>query len=257
MTHGCRKGELVTIAAGTGVGKSEVVRQTAAYMHDTQGETIGYVALEESVQRTALGFMGLHLGRRLHVDTNRDVSELRKAFDETVGSGRYYLYDHFGSMEGDHLLNRIRYMVRGLGCTTVVLDHISIVISGLETGDERKTVDVIMTKLRQLVEELQFRLIIICHLRRVDGVAHEEGGRVKLADLRNSGSIAQISNIVIGLERNQQSKTKANLTCVRVLKNRYSGDLGVAGWLSYDPISGRLSEAVGELGEEVKDGSPF
>ncbi len=258
-TKGIRKGELVTVCAGTGVGKSEVVRQIAAYLHDSHKEVIGYVALEESVQRTALGFMGLFLGHRLHVESaNSDPGTLRNAFEATVGSGRYFLYDHFGSMEGDHLLNRIRYMVRGLGCSTVVLDHISIVISGLETEDERKTIDVVMTKLRQMVEELKFRLIIICHLKRIDGTSHEEGGRVRLSDLRGSGSIAQISNMVIALERNQQSKGNSNKTTVRVLKNRHSGDLGVACMLDYDPSSGRLSQATESPAEETSsEEEPF
>jgi twinkle protein len=244
LTHGCRRGEMVVLCAGTGVGKSEVARQIAASFHDNHKETIGYIALEESVQRTALGFIGLQLGRRLHVDPG-DLAgpEIRAAFDQTVGSGRYFLYDHWGSLEGDHLLARIRYMVRGLGCSTIVLDHISIVISGTETNDERKTIDLVMTKLRSLVEELQFRLIIISHLKRVEGKPHEEGGRVTLAHLRGSGSIGQLANIAIALERNQQDKTKGNFTRIRVLKNRFTGETGVAGWLEYDTKTGRLAEA--------------
>jgi twinkle protein len=246
LTRGIRNGELVTLTAGTGTGKSEVARQVAANLHDNHEETVGYIALEESVQRTALGFMGLRLGRRLHVDMG-DVADpaLRGAFDVTVGSGRYYLYDHWGSLESENLMSRIRYMVRGLGCTVVVLDHISIVISGLDVEDERKTIDLTMTQLRKLVEELQFKLIVICHLKRVDGTPAEEGGRITIQHLRGSGSIAQLSNMVIALERDQQSRgEKANLTCMRVLKNRFTGETGEAGWLKYDTNTGRLTEAA-------------
>ena len=43
---------------------------------------------------------------------------------------------------------------------------------------------------------------------------------------------------MIGLERNQQGENP-NVTTVRVLKNRYSGDTGLAGWLEYQKGSGR------------------
>jgi twinkle protein len=253
LTRGLRRGEMVMLTAGTGIGKSEVARQIAAHLHDNiADEKIGYIALEESVQRTGLGFMGLHLGKRLHLDTSTwDAKQMKKAFEATIGSGRYFLYDHWGSTEGDHLLNRIRYMVRGLGCRTIVLDHISIVVSGIDTDDERKVIDVTTTKLRALVEELQINLIVICHLKRVDGKPHEEGGQVSLAHLRGSGSLAQLSNIVIALERNQQDPAQLNLTHVRILKNRHSGETGPSGWLAYDPDTGRLSDSEGPTDADV------
>jgi twinkle protein len=57
---------------------------------------------------------------------------------------------------------------------------------------------------------------------------HEEGARVTLGQLRGSAAIAQLSDGVIALERNQQSTTGGSNTTVRVLKNRYSGEVGVA-----------------------------
>ncbi|NDG03722.1 MAG: hypothetical protein EB119_11160, partial [Synechococcaceae bacterium WBB_34_004] len=53
MTHGLRKGELVTICAGSGIGKSQFCRELAHWLL-RNGKTIGYIALEESVRRTAL-----------------------------------------------------------------------------------------------------------------------------------------------------------------------------------------------------------
>jgi twinkle protein len=42
-------------------------------------------------------------------------------------------YDHFGSLESDRLLTMMRYMAAS-GCRRIVLDHISIVVSGLESA---------------------------------------------------------------------------------------------------------------------------
>lgn len=253
ITQGARRGEMVLWVAGTGVGKSEVLRQSAYHFRENGGETIGYLALEESVQRTALGFMGLHLGRRLYIDPRKeDLGTLRSSFDALFATGGYFLYDHFGSLQSDNLLSRIRYMVRGLGCSTVVLDHISIVVSGSEIDDERKALDVIATNLKTMAMELNFRLHVVAHLKRVDGISHEEGGRVKLTDIRGTGALAQLSNMVIGLERNQQSEKNKNKTCVRVLKNRHTGETGVACYLHYDTTTGILSETEAPVEDDGK-----
>jgi twinkle protein len=128
----------------------------------------------------------------------------------------------------------------------VVLDHLSIVVSAMEDGgDERKNIDSIMTKLRQLVEETGAGLILVSHLRRVSGdKGHEEGHEVSLSHLRGSQAIAQLSDGVIALERNQQAdeEKEANLTKVRVLKNRYAGIVGLATHLYYDKTTGRMHE---------------
>lgn len=65
-THGIRRGELVTICAGSGVGKSQVCKEIAYHLIN-QGQSIGYIALEENVKRTALGLMGLALDKPLHL----------------------------------------------------------------------------------------------------------------------------------------------------------------------------------------------
>ena len=102
-----------------------------------------------------------------------------------------------------------------------------------------------MTRLRSLVEETGAGLILVSHLRRVDGnKGHENGVETSLSHLRGSQSIAQLSDCVISLERNQQSDdaTEANTTRIRILKSRYTGDVGVATHLIYDRETGRLSE---------------
>lgn len=240
---GVRRGEIVTFCAGTGVGKSEIVGQIAHHFINN-GETLGYVALEETVEETSLRLMGLHLGRRLRIDrTDITRDKLREAYDKTVGSGRVFLYDHWGSTASENLFSKIRYLVKGCGCTTIVLDHISIVVSGIETGEERRVIDNLMTKLASMVQELRCRLLLISHLRKPDGKPHEEGGRVTLDDLRGSASIKQLSYDIIALERNQQDPEQNNRTHVRVLKCRTTGKTGSAGYLIYDDQTGLLTPA--------------
>ena len=164
-----------------------------------------------------------------------------------------FLYDHFGSCDSENLLARIRYMVRGLECKWIFLDHISIVVSGIDDGEERRIIDNTMTKLRMLVQELGCGMILVSHLKRPKEGSHEEGGQTSLAQLRGSGAIGQLSDIVIGLERDQQNETKKNITKIRVLKNRFGGDTGRAGELRWDKDTGRLSESRFDFAAEDEE----
>ena len=67
---------------------------------------------------------------------------------------------------------------------------------------------------------------------------------MSLSHLRGSQSIAQLSDCVIELERDQQAEDpeEANTTHIRVLKSRYTGDVGMATHLLYDRDTGRLVE---------------
>ena len=250
-TLGLRKGEIVTITAGSGVGKSQLCREIAHYLLH-QGQTIGYIALEESVKRSALGLMSIALNKPLHLG-NVEVTdkELKKSFEETLGTGRVYLYDHWGSTESDNLLAKIRYLANGCGCSFIVLDHISIVVSGIAEGDERRTIDNTMTKLRGLVEELKVGLILVSHLKRPDGKDHTDGARVSLGQLRGSSGIAQLTDICIGCERNLSDNSPT--TTVRVLKNRWTGETGVACKLAYDKHTARMSELTVDDEDDIDD----
>lgn len=244
-TKGARHGELYVITSGSGMGKSTLLRELEYFFGVSRGELCGVIALEESTRTTGLELMSLYLNKRIRLAPQCvNESERERAFKETIGNGKFFLYDHFGSLDSGNLLSKIRYMVTGLGCTRIFLDHISIVVSGMdndEDGGERKAIDKLMTNLRSLVEETNCTMFVVSHLKRPDKKGHEEGGQVSLSQLRGSGGIAQLSDMVIGLERNQQG-SDPNLLTIRVLKNRFSGDTGVSGYMVYNTETGRLSD---------------
>ena len=249
LTYGIRKGELVTITAGSGLGKSQFVREIVWHILNKTDDSLGLMFLEESVRKTGLSLMSLAANQPLHLpDTTATVEEKREAFDKTLGTDRVYLFDHFGSTSVDNIVNRVRYLARGLGCSYIFLDHISIVVSAQASVDERKAIDEIMTRLRMLVQETGVALIVVSHLKRPDTKGHEEGAATSLAQLRGSGAIAQLSDMVIGLERNGQAEdeTERNTTKVRVLKNRFSGTTGPCCSLLYSKHTGRMVEVEEE-----------
>jgi twinkle protein len=245
LTYGIRLGELVTITAGSGLGKSQFLREIVYHILNNSEDNIGLLFLEESVKRTAKSLMSLHAGKPLHLpDTEVTTDELRSAFDATLGTGRVFLFDHFGSTAVDNIINRVRFMAKAMGCKYIFLDHVSIVVSAQENGDERKALDEIMTKLRMIVQETGVALFCVSHLKRPDGKGHEEGAATSLSALRGSGSIGQLSDMVLGLERNGQAEDpkERHTTRVRVLKNRFAGLTGPGCALYYDRMTGRMSE---------------
>ena len=238
--HGIRYGERTTITAGSGTGKTSFCRELAARLCD-QGESVGILELESSTRRTALGLMSVVAQKPLHIGEHGE-EELKSIFERSIANWDLYCFDGFGSFDPDILYNRIEYMATGLDCKIIFLDHLSILLSGLD-GDERRMIDQTMTRLRSLVERTGIALFLVSHLRRTQSDQnHEEGARVTLGQLRGSAAIAQISDQVIALERNQQTDAAGALTTVRVLKNRYSGEVGIACQLEYDLNTCRFIE---------------
>jgi twinkle protein len=250
LLYGLRSAELITVTAGSGLGKSQFLREILYRILETTKWNIGGMFLEESVRKTARSIMSLHANKKLHLpDTDVTERELKEAFDATLGTNRVFLFDHFGSLAIDNVCNRIRYMARACDCRVVFLDHISLVVSGMDGNDERKSIDVLMTRLRTLVQETGITLICVSHLKRPNtDKGHEDGGAVSLSQLRGSGAIAQLSDAVITLERNSMSidPTVRHTTKVAVAKNRYNGLTGPACSLMYDMQTGRMIEVTVE-----------
>lgn len=245
VTGGIRQQEMVVVTAGSGLGKSQFMREVIWQLLCETKDNIGIMFLEESVKKTALSIMSLAINKPLHLsEIEADDREKREAFDKTLGSDRLFFYDCFGSTAIDNIINRVRYFARGLNCRYILLDHVSIVVSAQEHSDERKALDEIMTKLRMIVQETGVSLFVVSHLKRPDGKGHEEGAATSLSQLRGSGSIGQLADMVLGLERAAQHEDpiERNTTRVRVIKNRYSGETGKACAVLYDKHTGRMTE---------------
>ena len=249
--EGLRLGELVTLTGGTGLGKSSVTRELEHWLIKNTSDKVGIMALEENWRRTIDGIMSIEMDARLHLDSVRELfseEELRVVHRDIFGGenkDRVWVYGHLGMNDLDSVFSKLRFMIVGCDCKWIVLDHLHMLILLAQEPDERKAIDTIMHKLRTLVEETGCGMILVSHLRRVDGNrGHENGIETSLSHLRGSQSIAQLSDCVISLERNQQSDDpiEASTTKVRVLKSRYTGDVGIASHLVYNTDTGRLKE---------------
>ncbi len=246
-TKDARGGEVLMVTSGSGSGKSTFVRQNAYNWFHNMGIPVGVAMLEESVEETVQDIVGLHLKTRYRQNPEATTEEqFDAAFDAIFETDKLFLYDSFAESVEDRLLNKLHYMVHAQGCKVIILDHISIVVSGMDdNNDERKTIDRLMTKIKAFAKSSGCLMVVICHLKNPDkGIPHEQGRPIMVTDLRGSGSLRQLSDTIIAAERNQQGAFP-NMVLFRVLKCRFTGDTGPAGYMRYNKDTGWL-EAMPE-----------
>lgn len=236
MLKGMRLAELMMFTAGTGIGKSTLVRLIAYNLAYKEDKKVGLGFLEETKEETLKAMACIHYGlpsTTLRENPNALSDADWKKFLRLPGTQNLYFINSssdggFGGMDVDELLNTVRYLKHRHEVEFFVVDHLSIMVSGKVSSKEgeRKDIDIMMTKLAMACVLLRVCILGVCHLSQPDGKPHEEGGRVLVQHLRGSGSLKQLSWTIIALERNQQSED-SSLVLVRILKNRNGG--GVTG----------------------------
>ncbi|MCB1971735.1 MAG: toprim domain-containing protein, partial [Geminicoccaceae bacterium] len=182
-TRGTVEGDVVVICAGSGVGKTEFVTETLYHLHFARNEAVGVLFLEDPDIRTAERVVGRHLKKRLHIDRDGLTrAEFDKAWDEVFAHRDIPMLVEFGFSDPEALVHRIQYMAQVHGCSTIILDHISIVVSGMDASDnERKTLDLLMSRLKKAAVSLKIRIFIVSHLSRPEGNKGYEDGLVPTA----------------------------------------------------------------------------
>jgi twinkle protein len=229
-TYGLRLSEFVLITAEPKIGKTSFVKEIAHHILNNSKYNLGLMLFEETNGDTAIGLMSITANKRLHLPDVRKLvttEEMRAYYDATASGDRVVIWDHFGSNAIHEVLSKIRHMA-ALGCKYIILDHLSIIVSD-QSGDERKQLDEISTKLKTLCMELNICVLAVIHQSR-SGV------------IRGSAGPEQLANIVIKLHRDKldESEWRRNITKVVVEHNRFCGNTGPVDWLHWDTTSGRM-----------------
>jgi twinkle protein len=237
QTYGIRLSEFVVITAESGVGKTSVIKEIEHHIRTLSPDAgIGLMHLEETNGDTALGLMSIEANLPLHLPDFREgisTEQLREYFDRIVNTDKLVVYDHFGSNSIQEILNKVRHM-HNLGCKYIILDHLSIVVSD-QSGDERKQLDEIATKLKTLCMELNIAVIAVIHQNRA-------------GQIRGTAGVEQLANIVMKLHREKLSEDswRRNVVKLVVEKNRFCGRTGPGAYLHYNEFTGRLEELTDE-----------
>jgi twinkle protein len=126
----------------------------------------------------------------------------------------------------------VRFLAAVCGCKYIFLDHITMIVTGFESDDERRKLDYVSTKLATMVHDLDFTLFCISHV-------NDDG------QTRGSRNIGKVANLRIDLSRNLTADLEEdrNKTFLTVSKNRYCGKTGPAGVLAFDPDEFLLKES--------------
>jgi twinkle protein len=242
MTFGMRPGEVILLKAMEGIGKTEFIRAIEYNVLKETDHNIGIIHLEENKTRSIKGLAGYQLQMPVHLpDTTLDPKQVSDAYRTlTRRDDRLNIYSHFGSEDPDDILNGIRFMAGVLDCRLIFLDHISMIVSGIETEDERKKLDYISTQLKMMAEQLQFTLVEISHVN--------DAGLT-----RGSRNISKAADLVLSLNRDitAENEQTRNTTALVIEKNRFAGLTGPAGAVFFD------RETFTLIDSELDFGVPF
>lgn len=244
VEYGKRRGEITCFTSGTGMGKSQFLREDV-FQSMTMGDVkVGIVSLEESTRDILKGMQSLYLNKRITLPdvevTEVEIEESLEWLVTTCGDNLVML-DHQGSSMGDDLMDKIRYLI-AIGCQYIYVDHITIAVSGED--NQNSAIDGFMEQLLKLCKQHTVWFGVVSHLRKTGGdkKSFESGGIPTDDDLKGSGSIKQIAFTIIALVRNKMANANKdrNKTKLYILKSRYTGRTGYAGCFTFDPKTGRL-----------------
>lgn len=236
--HGFRKGELVLVTSPSGVGKSTVTSIFASGFLKA-GEKVGMIYLEENKVETLQRMVAGELKVNYNKFKNDPLScasreRIKEAYEKIVENDSLVMLDHFGSLPITELMSKIKTMHLVEKCGYIILDHLSVVISGSDIANERKELDMVMTELAAFCAANEVCIIAVSHIKRSDDIFKAPKGKedeafwvkVNKELLRGSAALEQLSFIIIGLEPQILPNRERGLVRLTCLKNRPWSYLG-------------------------------
>jgi twinkle protein len=240
MTKGLRQCDLMVLSAGTKVGKSAFTRAMGLHWL-LEGRRGAYLGLEEPAWMSLERMLSIVMQTDppLYADTEeqraaRDMGPIMEALD--TFAPHLFLIDKWRDQSFPSFARACRHYVNELGCEWIVLDHFSWLAAKMPGSNKQDQIERCITELKELVNELRTRLIVVTHLSRDDrGQDPEEGGRPKLSMLRGSQALAQVPNFVVMLQRNPRAEdpVERNTTTCWMEANRLTGESGEMSRLIY------------------------
>lgn len=251
--RGIKPGRLYMVLAGAKVGKSSFTKEIVKHLVDNDPElNVGLAYLEEPLETTGQSFVALDNDVPLYELSEKPEiitpEAFKDSYDKYVGSSRIQFVDaSFMDLTGVELISTLRYLIIGMQCQVIVLDHISMITYDSQgESSERKDIDILMKNLRKLAHQTKCAIITVCHLKRpAFGKSWAEGREVQMTDARGSAAFEQLCDVMIALERvmgdNTGSKTKT-----KVIANRITGKCGYTDELYWNEKTGRYN-LLGEM----------
>lgn len=239
--RGLKDGRIYTIYAGTGNGKSTSMREIALHIVKHHKEVnVANIFLEESLGFTALSYMAMQ--QNIPAYKIEENPSLMNATQRAEGKNlikNMGFYRHFGSLDSKRLFSLLDYLVYAKKVKVIMLDHISLLVSGMksESGEgERRDIDMLVTNLRQFCERTKAIIVCATQLKRKE-TSYSKGAEITESDARGSGAIEHISDVVFSL--NVNSADSPYDSQIKIIKNRVTGQKGDADLITYNKETGR------------------
>jgi twinkle protein len=251
--RGAKEGRIITVYAGTGNGKTSFMKEVVYHFRIAHPNVkIGNIYLEEGMNTTVKSYIAMDNNIPTYkLDENPDIlskenknNSLEKVIGRDKNDEHMFFYKHFGSLDSKRLFNMLEYLAVGKGVKVIVLDHISILVSGLESSGEgeRRDIDKCMTQLRSFAERTGTILLVATQLKRTQG-SYNNGADINEASARGSGSIEHLSDVIISI--NCDHENNPNQAQLKVIKNRITGQKCDVDLIYYNPETGRyLSDSA-------------
>jgi replicative DNA helicase len=231
LTGGYQRGNLITIAARPGVGKTSAALGMAHHAAGKEKKSAIFsleMSREELVQRMVSLETGVE-GRLLRNPRYLNQDQWAKV-SASIGriSGLPIFIDDTPGLSLDALIAKAHRLHSEYLLDMVVVDYIGLVqATARKDGNRVQEMSEITRRLKVLAKDLRLPVLACAQLSRK---VEERGGHVPiLSDLRESGSIEQDSDIVIFIHREEmydKYSSKKGVADLHIAKHR-GGPTGV------------------------------
>ena len=201
MTSGLHAAEMIVIAARPSMGKTALAMNIAEHVSIDVGKPVVVFSLEMSSQQLVQRL----LCSRAKVDlqhvrngflSERDFPSLTAAASQ-LAAAKMYIDDTPG-LTVTELRAKSRRMKSQYGIELIVIDYLQLLRSTSRRAQDNRQLEIseISGGIKALAKELNLPIIVIAQLNRQPDTRAKEGGRPRLSDLRESGSIEQDADLV-------------------------------------------------------------
>jgi replicative DNA helicase len=201
MTSGLHGAEMIVIAARPSMGKTAFAMNVAEHVAMDVGKAVAVFSLEMSsqqlVQRILCSRAKVDLQRvRNGFLSERDFPNLTAAASQ-VAAAKMFIDDTPG-LTVTELRAKARRMKSQHDIQLIVIDYLQLLRSMSRRAQDNRQLEIseISSGIKALAKELNLPIIVIAQLNRQPDTRAKEGGRPRLSDLRESGSIEQDADLV-------------------------------------------------------------
>jgi replicative DNA helicase len=212
MTSGLHQAEMIVIAARPSMGKTALAMNIAEHVALVEGKPVAVFSLEMSsqqlVQRLLCSRAKVNLQRvRNGFLSERDFPSLTAAASR-LAAAKLFIDDSPGLSIAE-LRAKARRLVASHQVQLLVIDYLQLLRSTSRRAQDNRQIEIseISAGIKSLAKELNIPIIVIAQLNRQPDVRAKEGGRPRLSDLRESGSIEQDADVVGLLVRSEYYET--------------------------------------------------